>query len=841
VTIEDTRPPVIAGDPESEIVIAGEDVVLNVSATGAAPLDYQWYFDETNVLDGATEALLVLTNVQITDAGTYFATVTNAFGMVTSAVATLTVWEPPFITLQPVSVAVEAGQDVTFSLSVTGTEPLDYQWSFNGSPLPGATAPALNLDDVQTTNAGHYVVVVTNVAGSVTSQVAILFVGVPGILCATDRVVDLESPWEFEPPEVFGDETVLTVLATVTNAGCGEGYIATRTWQASDTNGLQSMCSQTITVLDTRPPTLACAPDKIVGMGEAWTFDPPIGRAAGAVASIVYDNSVNDLLYRFDPGLLEVGDEIILSGPADHVGQFAFEFWGIGSDNGEFAGDVQAQVRFYQNDGPLSSGYASPGTLLFDSGPFPIPATPRATVIFEEFQLDALVPLAGPLPQEFTWTVQFSGLAEGDSAGVDLYSPPVAGQNYNDYWERDNGEWLLKTNAVAPISFAARLEALSRGVTVTELSTVTNTPVGNQTAITRTWEALDECGNGATCSQTVIIEDRQPPLIVDQPQGQTVNPGENVLFTVTATGAATLSYQWVFNETNLLSGATESSLLLTNVQGIHNGLYAVVVSNGFGSVTSAVVALNVFSAPVIVAQPGNQNVSPRETATFAVWVAAYPPPSYQWFFNETNLLADATDATLMIPDAQDEDAGLYSVIVTNDLGSVTSQVASLIIGVPAFITAQPENVSAIPGQNVEFSVSAGGTPPLSFQWYFNCTSPIEGAESATLVLTNASAAESGSYCVMVSNLYGAEFSLPALLQVLSPPDFFTITRTGTVVTLTFSTLTDQFYTVLFKDAINEEEWSVLRKGSNQPGTGFPMVLQDPQATGPHRFYRILIR
>jgi hypothetical protein len=95
--------------------------------------------------------------------------------------------------------------------------------------------------------------------------------------------------------------------------------------------------------------------------------------------------------------------------------------------------------------------------------------------------------------------------------------------------------------------------------------------------------------------------------------------------------------------------------------------------------------------------------------------------------------------------------------------------------------------------------------------------------------------------VLVSNLYGAEFSLPALLQVLTPPDFFTITRTGTVVTLTFSTLPNQFYTVQFKDFINEEEWFVLRKGSNQPGTGLPMVLQDPQAAGPHRFYRILIQ
>jgi hypothetical protein len=193
--------------------------------------------------------------------------------------------------------------------------------------------------------------------------------------------------------------------------------------------------------LDTRALTITYA-DKTVELGTEWMFDAPIARAAGALANVVYDNSLNDLTYRFDPGLLEVGDEILLTGPAEHVGQFAFEFWGVGTNASEFTGEVEARVRFYQNDGPLSSGYMSPGTVLFDSGPFPIPATPRSILIFEEFQVEAVVPLAGPLPENFTWTVQFSGLADGDSAGLDLYSPPLQGQNYDDYWEREDGEWL---------------------------------------------------------------------------------------------------------------------------------------------------------------------------------------------------------------------------------------------------------------------------------------------------------------------------------------------------------------------------------------------------------------
>ncbi len=839
VTIEDLRPPQIVVEPLDQIILAGGDVEFTLTATGAAPLSYQWYFKESP-LPEANEPALRLTSVQLADAGAYFARVGNAFGMVTSTVVTLTVWEPPVIIEQPASLAVEPDQTAVFNVTAIGTEPLSYQWFFGTTLLPDATDSALVLEAVQPAKAGGYSVVVTNVAGTVTSQVAVLFVGFPGLLCAADRTVELGASWDFTLPLTFGDDVTLQVLSTVTNAGCGEGYQATRTWLASKTNGQQSTCSQTVVVLDTRPPILVCVPDKTVPLGGSWTFDPPTALAAGDTVSLVYDNSVNDLLYRFDPGTLEVGDEIILDGPANHLRQFIFEFWGVGPEGGDFAGDVQARVRFYENDGPLSSGYPSPGTVLFDSGPFSIPAVPRATVIFDDFQTDAPVPLSGPLPEALTWTVQFSGMAEGDRAGLDLYSPPVAGQNYNDYWERENEVWVLKTNAVAPMNFAARFAAVSRGVTVTELVTLTNPPVANTLAIQRTWLATDDCGNHATCSQTVFIEDTRPPLILEHPEEQTVNAGDTVAFEVIATGAAPLHYQWRFNQTNLLPGATGPVLELSNVQATNNGLYAVVVSNPFGAVTSTVAVLNVFSAPWIVAQPADLNVSPGDPAFFSVQAAAYPPPDYQWFFNETNLLADATDAVLTIPEALDELAGLYSVVVTNDLGSITSRLARLTLGVPAFVSVPPQSVTVTSGGTALFAVVGGGTPPLSYQWYFNCNTPLPGATEAILELTNVNPAQSGQYCVLVSNRYGAELSLPVSLRVLTPPDYLTLSRTGTIVTLEFSTLANQFYTVQFRDDLRTAEWSALRKGSNRPGTGLPMILQDPQATGPHRFYRILI-
>jgi Immunoglobulin I-set domain len=68
--------------------------------------------------------------------------------------------------------ALEVGSLATFSLTVTGTAPLSYQWRFNGGDLPGKTTSNLVLFNVQLTNTGDYTVVITNLAGAVTSQVA---------------------------------------------------------------------------------------------------------------------------------------------------------------------------------------------------------------------------------------------------------------------------------------------------------------------------------------------------------------------------------------------------------------------------------------------------------------------------------------------------------------------------------------------------------------------------------------------------------------------------------------------------------------------------------------------
>ena len=352
------------------------------------------------------------------------------------------------------------GDTVLFTVTAQGTEPLTCQWYFNQTnSLAGATNTTLVLSNVSPVAAGNYTVTLTNAYGGASKTASLVVITLPTITCATNRTIELGTPWDFETPTATGSNVMVSVLTTTTNTTCGDAFSATRTWVATDSAGYQAVCSQTINVVDTAPPLISCGPSRTVSYGSDWTFDPITARDAGVVDSFVYDNSVHDLLYRFNPGPVEVGNEIILAGSARYASVFSFEFWGFSTAGYVFEGDVQARVRFYGNDGPPgSSGYATPGTVIFDSGPFPIPATPagRATLIFDEFQIEAVVPLKTPLPNSFTWTVQFSGLSTNDSAGVDLYAPPVIGNTYVDYWERETSQWALKTNPV-PMAFASRL------------------------------------------------------------------------------------------------------------------------------------------------------------------------------------------------------------------------------------------------------------------------------------------------------------------------------------------------------------------------------------------------
>src|SRR5262249_30789147 len=148
------------------------------------------------------------------------------------------------------------------------------------------------------------------------------------------------------------------------------------------------------------------------------------------------------------------------------------------------------------------------------------------------------------------------------------------------------------------------------------------------------------------------------------------------------------------------------------------GNYSVIVANPYGFVTSAEATLTVLPALEIVAQPLDTIVTNSSTATFTVTVGGRAPFQYQWVFQGTNVLADQTNATLIITNAQAPHAGRYTVQVSNSAGAITSLPANLTVRVLPFIISQPAGLTVTNGFSASFTVAAGGTAPLAYQWFF---------------------------------------------------------------------------------------------------------------------------
>jgi len=172
-TVTVVFPPSIVQEPRSWTVPAGTVLELSVSASGTEPLGYQW-MDSSGAIPGATSATYNLNPVQISDAGSYSVIVTNAYGAVTSAVATLTVYVPVSITTQPASQVVPARSTVSFSVVAEGYPVPAYQWTFNGASLAGATSSILSLTNVLMSDMGDYAVLVGNGYSSQLSDTATL-------------------------------------------------------------------------------------------------------------------------------------------------------------------------------------------------------------------------------------------------------------------------------------------------------------------------------------------------------------------------------------------------------------------------------------------------------------------------------------------------------------------------------------------------------------------------------------------------------------------------------------------------------------------------------------------
>lgn len=261
-------------------------------------------------------------------------------------------------------------------------------------------------------------------------------------------------------------------------------------------------------------------------------------------------------------------------------------------------------------------------------------------------------------------------------------------------------------------------------------------------------------------SKEAAVVVASPPVITLEPLDQKGARGGSVTFAVKAVGNAKITYQWRKDSVNL-PGATSPNLTLRRLDTINEGSYDVIATNSLGSTTSRSATLVVEDAPTIQLHPQPGFFAVGSDIILSVGASGSPALHYQWQKSNKNF-PSADSPTLTIPNAQAANAGSYRVVVSNDVGKVTSKTATAKVLVPPTITVDPQPVTVFEGETATFTVKAAGTGPFTYRWFRGTT---QVSTAATLRLANVLADKAGEYHVVVSNPVGSATSADATLTV----------------------------------------------------------------------------
>ena len=719
-----TVPPGISGQPQSRTNNAGTDAAFAVTATGTAPLSYQWRLNGAGI-SGATASAYTRPSVQGSDAGSYSVIVTNAAGSLTSADAILTVNLPPGITGQPQSRTNNAGSDAAFSVTATGAAPLGYQWRFNGTNLSGATVSAYTRFSAKAADAGSYMVVITNFLGSITSAEAVLSINVPpGItaspqsrtnVAGTDALFSVTATgtapltyeWRRNGGTISGATDSAYTRSNVQTADAGTYLVIVRNTAGSTTSADAILTIAVAPGITAQPQSRTNNAGTSASFSVTATGTPPLsyqwrwngGAISGATASSYTRASVQtgdagsySVIVTNIAGSIISDDAILTVNVAPAItGQPQSRTNNAGTDasftvTATGTAPLSYQWRWNGNSisGATASSYTRPGVQTGDAGSYSVIVTNIAGSIASD---DAILtvnvaPSIADQPQSRT-----------NIAGTDA-------------------SFSVTATGTAPLSYQWRWN----GGAISDATGSSYTRPNVQAGDAGSYSVIVTNIAGSIVSDDAILTVNVAPAIADQPQSRTNIAGTDASFSVTATGTAPLSYQWYVNGTNLLAGATDQALTLTNVQPADAGSYSVQITNVAGSVTSADALLTVNVPVAIAAQPQSRTNIIGSDAGFSVSATGTAPLIYQWRFNDGDI-PGATASAYTRANVQTSDAGSYSVLVSNLVGSVTSAEALLAVLPPA---PHIDSITLLSGEGFQLQITGGpgnfaidATPDLS--------------------------------------------------------------------------------------------------------------------------------
>ena len=523
------------------------------------------------------------------NSGGYFLVISNAFGITTSSIATLTVTPAPVISQPPTNQTGVIGQPASFSVTAFGAQPLFYQWRKNSNNIAGANASVYSIPSVSFYDAGAYDVVITNSYGSVTSSIASF---------AAQIYNGVMAGWDFSPlaggANNFGAATLAattnspyTVPAIFTRAsgvgttgtGAAHGWGGNNWTNISEAMAISSNQFVTATLVVSNGYKMA-----ITGIGRFDYRRSGVGPISGELQYQIGNGAFIDAY--------PLSYTVATSGGAS-LG--AFDLSGIAALQNISAGTaVTLRIVNWGGTSTIGAWY------LYDVA---ASTAPDFTITGNITLLNAP---AQPTYNQFLTAYDFGtnvsggeNLALTNNSGANLYvwSSPVTTVSVTN-WS------LIGPMTESPFGTGSSLYSITLKPTNSPayyIFAASNTPSYTASEPV-TWLTT---ANGSNFSVNVsnapitangIFNLPTPPVILTQPSGTNVFAGKNLRLATSASGPGTLTYQWFFNG-GTLPGATTNFLNFTPAALSNSGYYVVTVSNLFGSTTSSVASVNIVPVP----------------------------------------------------------------------------------------------------------------------------------------------------------------------------------------------------------------------------------------------------
>ena len=816
VTMQDSAPPLLAG-------ITDKTVELGVPWTFGAPTAVDRCFGS------AVQVYVVATVTNLARGLAFSATrswgASDPFGNNSAVNQTVTVVDttPPTLVV-PGDLQAHAGA----------------AWAF-GTPTASDAGGAVTLVVESTlTNrscGGSFVAVrtwrATDPSGNsaVGSQtVTVTDDGAPTLTCAGARTVEAGVAWNFDAPVAFdlgeGGAVPVLILGTSTNVLSGGRLSVTRTWRATDGCGNKAECGQTVTVVDTTPPTIVVPADLRVRAGTAWNFGTPTTSDAGGAVTLAVESTITNrscgasLVARRTwratdssgntavgsqtatvtddeaptmtcaPGkVVEAGHAWNFDAPsAFDIGEGASIPTGIisTSTNGLPDGRIEVARVWRAVDACGNAAQCSQTVSIVDTAPptlvVPVDFQARAGTPWE-FGMATATDAGGPVTVDVVETTTHlicgsSIVARRSWRATDRSGNSALGAQ--TVTVLDDQQPTLTCDAAKtveagndwnfdePVAFKT-VEGVNIPVPVAIASTTTNNGSSSgATIVTRVWRAADACGNVAECRQVVTLIDTTPPVFVSVPPGALYHCFGDVPLAPVIEAMDAGDGPLIANCTTTTNGVCPTYITHTWTATDLHGNQASATQTHRVSV----------KPPRIVGQPSDRTACAGERVELCLELADVCEASYEWF-KDGQPLAGQTGPCLAFDAVTVSDAGAYCVRVNGNFcpdGEPQLMRCATLVVHPVLFVDPLDNVSVRVGETTTFRVNmTGPASGASVVWRRNGV-VIPESNGNSLTIASARVADAGLYTVEVQAFCGS-VTQSAILAVMD----LTVPNTAPVI------------------------------------------------------------